>query len=358
MEPPTIDWGMEERALGLVDWRSASRVGRSLTGSGPSLTAADRAAMREELSRSVTTAESLVADFTGLEVRGPRPRAWTMSRGEWSDANLHSIERVIEPMVVRTITAQRGRSAANPLRSKALGAQLGALFGYISRKVLGQFDPFLPPDDEGLIYFVGPNVAEAERRFAFDRSEFRLYLALHEVTHRVQFSDAVWLRGHILTTIDSYLSATELDPRRLAENVGTFVEELRSGRAPGGIGFALSLMTPEQRELFHRVQATMSLIEGHASFVMNGVGRGRLKTFERMKRTLAERRRTGGLERAFQQVIGFDHKIKQYGAGERFVTEVVERAGMEGMNLVWRTPLNLPGADEIGEPGRWLARVA
>lgn len=356
MEGTQVDWSMRDRAPGLVDWKSASSIGRSLAGAGPTLDAEDRAAMRAGLAAAVDESVGLVADATHVRLTGPAPRAWTMSRGEWIDANLRSLERTVEPMVVRTIAAQGGRRSG-PVRGRTLGAQIGGLFGYVSRKVLGQFDPFLPPDDEGLIYFVGPNVAEAERRMGLDPADFRLWLALHEVTHRIQFSAAPWLRGHLLTSIDSYLSMTDLDVRRMADDLRRAVAELRSGGEARALGVMYAVMTPEQRRVFHRMQATMSLIEGHASFVMNAVGAERLATFPQLRAALQQRRQVGGLERTFQQAIGFDHKVKQYGTGERFVTEIVGLAGVDTFNAVWVTPGNLPTPDEIAEPERWLSRV-
>lgn len=357
METSAVDWSMRGRAPGLIDWRSASTVGRNVAGAGPSSDPASRELFRQEMSEAVATAEALVSEFTGLSVHGPTSRAWVMGRGDWIDANFRSLERSIEPMLVRTIAiAEKGRTSGG-LRTKALGAQIGGLFGYVSRKVLGQFDPFLPPDDEGLIYFVGPNILDVETRSALDPHDFRLWLALHEVTHRVQFSEANWLRGHVLTMLDSYLQMTDLDPKRIMDSLRRVTEDVRGASHWRTIGVMYSLMTPPQREHFHKMQAMMSLIEGHATFVMNGVAEGRIETLDRMRVVLAQRRDTGGIERLFQQAIGFDHKIKQYGAGEAFVAHVVERAGMEGLNRAWRSPSNLPSADEMSEPDRWLARV-
>jgi coenzyme F420 biosynthesis associated uncharacterized protein len=348
---------MKGRSPGLVDWRSASTVGRNVAGAGPSSDHVSRELFRQEMSEAVATAESLVSEFTGLSMHGPTSRAWVMGRGDWIDANLRSLERSIEPMLVRTIAAAEKGRPPGGLRTKALGAQIGGLFGYLSRKVLGQFDPFLPPDDEGLIYFVGPNILDAEQRFALAEHDFRLWLALHEVTHRVQFSEANWLRGHVLTMLDSYLKMTDLDPRRIVEDLRRVAEDVRGASQWRTIGVVYALMTPPQREQFHRMQAMMSLIEGHATFTMNKVADGRIATLDRMRVALAQRRGIGGFERVFQQAIGFDHKIKQYGVGEAFVAHVVERAGMEGLNRAWLSPSYLPSADEMSEPDLWLARV-
>jgi len=360
METSAVDWSMRDRTPGLIDWRSASQVARTVAGAGPTGTPEERDALRDSLWSAVTSAEELVSGFTGMTSQGPGPRAWAMGRGDWVDANMRSIERSIEPMLVRTVEAHAGRGSAEgrKLRNKALGAQIGGLFGYVSRKVMGQFDPFLPPDDDGLIYFVGPNILEVEGRFGLKPEDFRKWISLHEVTHKVQFSHANWLRGHVLTSLDSYIQMTQLDVKKMAENLARLLGEIRGGSQQKTLGVMYALMTPEQRAVFLRMQATMALVEGHASYVMNGVAeRAGIETLSHMKNMLASRRSVGGLEKTFQQAIGFDQKIRQYGTGEAFVSYVVEKAGMEVFNRVWTSPATLPHTEEIAEPDRWLARV-
>jgi coenzyme F420 biosynthesis associated uncharacterized protein len=228
----------------------------------------------------------------------------------------------------------------------------------VARKVLGQYDVFLPPDDEGLLYFVGPNVIEVERRFGLPPRDFRLWIAIHEVTHRVQFGAASWLRGYLSSQVDDYLASVQLDPHELMTQLRRAAEEVRKGADWHGAGGIFLLLTPEQREIFARMQALMSLLEGHASFVMNEVARGHVDDVDRMRRALSARRRSGGVERTFQRAIGFDQKIKQYDAGERFVRSVVDAEGMAVLNLVWRSAADLPTSEEIGAPEQWLARVA
>jgi coenzyme F420 biosynthesis associated uncharacterized protein len=346
---------MGSAAARLIDWDTAAEVGERVAGPGPALTAVDRARVREDLAGAVPRAEALVSEFTGLRVDGFRCRAWVMSRGEWIRANTLSLERLLEPLARRILAAHPNRS---DLRRKVLGAQIGLLLGYVSRKVLGQYDVFLPPDDEGLIYFVGSNLAEVRYRQALPAQDLHLWVALHEVTHRLQFGGTPWLPGYLLRQVNAYLDTAQLDTKQLVEQLKRATAEIRAGvdwRASGALSL---LLTPEQQGIFRRVQAVMSLLEGHATFVMNRAGAGRVRDLERMRRALRERRRANGLERAFQRAIGFESKVRQYDVGERFVTTVVERSGMEGLNLVWADEANLPTADEIVDPGRWLARVA
>jgi coenzyme F420 biosynthesis associated uncharacterized protein len=280
-----------------------------------------------------------------------------MTRDQWLEANLHGFERVLEPFA-RKVVASRSNGPLASMRRAVLGAQLGALLGYLGHRVLGQYDILQPPDDDGLIYFVGPNVAGVERKFDFPRREFRLWLSLHEVAHRLQFGGASWLRGYLMGLMDTYLSTVEIDPGWLAQSLKRAIDEVRSGRAEyRGLGWIFLLMTPEQRQMVRQMQAMMSLLEGHGNFVMNAVAKDRIRAAATFSRRLRERRQRSGMEKVFQRAIGFDTKVRQYDTGERFVAQVVERVGMSGFNQVWQRESNLPTLEEIARPEAWVARV-
>jgi coenzyme F420 biosynthesis associated uncharacterized protein len=355
MEAIAIDWSMGSRAAVLADWGTAAETGRRVGGSGPPTPGLERARLREDLAALVPEAERAIGEFTGLPVVGPRSRPWVMSRGEWVNANLTTLQRLLEPLAGKLVPPNAHRSA---LRRKALGAQIGALLGYVSRKVLGQYDVFLPPDDDGVLYFVGPNVIEAERRFSLRTRDFRLWIAIHEVTHRLQFGGTGWLRPYLKRHVDAYLDTVQVDSRQLMGQLKRAAEEIRAGadwRGPQGM---LLLMTDEQRALFAKMQAMMALLEGHASFVMNRVAAGRVQDLPGMRRALKLRRRAGGMERGLQRAIGFETKIAQYEIGERFVRAVVDAAGMETFNRIWEREEHLPTLEEVADPARWLGRVA
>jgi coenzyme F420 biosynthesis associated uncharacterized protein len=355
MDATTVDWSMGSSAARLADWDVALQFGRKVAGPGMRVEPARRARMREDFAELVPLAEDLITDHTGMTVGGFRSRAWVMARSEWIRANLTGLQRLLEPLAERMLTEQRGGGGS--LKRKAVGAQAGALFGYVGKRVLGQYDVFLPPDDEGLLYFVGPNVAEVEQRFGLPSRDFRLWVAIHEVTHRVQFGAAPWLRGHLQGLVDRYLNGISLDSREMIEQLKRAAREARSGADARMSGIFL-LLTPDQRELFVQMQGLMSLLEGHASFVMNEVARDHVRDVDRMRRALQARRRGSNVERGIQKAIGFEQKIQQYESGERFVREVVERAGMDGLNIVWTSPEHLPTLAEIREPARWVERVS
>jgi coenzyme F420 biosynthesis associated uncharacterized protein len=347
-----LDWSLGSRAALLADWEIALSAGRVVAGAGPKVSPDARAALRSDLDTYVGEAEALVSNFTGLEISGFRSRAWVMGRGGWIRQNLNGLQRLMEPLADRVLEKRAHSNSDLPTATrKMLGVQVGGLLGYVSRRVLGQFDIFVPPDDDGLIYFVGPNLVEVERSFALPPRDFRMWVAIHEVTHRVQFSVAPWLRGEIRGMVDTYLETVSLDAKELLEQLA---EGLKPGETGGGI---LRLLTPEQRPLFERTQAMMSLLEGHASYVMNRVAEDVLDDQPRLQAALARRRSVTGWEKRLQHAIGFDQKVAQYDIGERFVAHVIDRVGMSAFNLVWSGPANLPGSDEIGDPDRWVARV-
>src|SRR2546426_5272201 len=218
---------MGSHAARLADWDVALQIGKRVAGPGPIVPPEDRARMREDLAAHVLRAEELVAGFTGLTVTGFRSRAWVMGRGDWIRQNVAGIQRLMEPLAQRLLDKRPTRPT---IARKAVGAQAGAILGYLGRRVLGQYDVFLPPDDDGLIYFVGPNVAALERRFGFPEREFRLWLSLHEVAHRVQFGGTPWLRGYLATMLEDYLGALELDPKLLIDTIRRSMDEARANR--------------------------------------------------------------------------------------------------------------------------------
>jgi len=349
-----VDWSMGSQAARLADWETALQVGKRVSGPGVPVPAVERARMREDFAELVPHAEELIKASTGLTVEGFRSRAWVMSRGEWIRANLNGLQRLIEPLAARVMADKASRAS---YKRKAMGAQAGALFGYVGKRVLGQYDVFVPPDDEGLLYFVGPNVAEVERRFGLPARDFRLWIAIHEVTHRVQFGAAPWLRDHLAGMIDTYLGSVSLESKDLMNQLKRAADEAKEGVDLRGMGALFLILTPAQRELVLTLQGVMSLLEGHASFVMNEVGREHVADVDRMRRTLAKRRRSSSVERSFQKAIGFEQKIKQYDAGERFVREAIRLGGQDGFNRVWSHPDYLPSLSEITDPAAWVARV-
>ncbi|MCW2757478.1 MAG: coenzyme biosynthesis-associated protein, partial [Nocardioidaceae bacterium] len=102
----------------------------------------------------------------------------------------------------------------------------------------------------------------------------------------------------------------------------------------------------------------MSLLEGHADVVMDGVGPEVIPSVDQIRAKFTERRKgVGTLDRLVRRLLGLDQKMAQYRDGAVFVRAAVDKVGMDGFNAVWAGPENLPTKSEILDPASWLARV-
>ena len=336
-----------------VDYRLAVRTARRLAPAGPELSPAEAAAVVGELREVAVTAERHVREVTGLVPPGEPGAATVVDRGGWARANIDGFQVVLEPLSERLFDGKPPPRVAAAATAKVAGLQLGAMLGWLSSKVLGQYEVFLPPGQgSGRLTLVAPNIVETERRLRVDPSDFRLWVALHEVTHRTQFTAVPWLHAHVRGEVEALLSASNLDDPRL------LITRLREGFGERR-ALVEVLQTPEQRVVMERVTAFMSLLEGHAEHVMDGVGPGVVPTVRQIRQRFQQRRRQRGgpLDRLLRRVLGLDLKALQYAEGEAFVTACVRSVGMDGFNRVWESPETLPTRQEIREPQLWVRRL-
>ena len=346
----------------LVDWALAAKVGHRVAGGEPLVV---RPAWARQFTELSTRADTAVAEHTGLGGDLAPPVAEPLERSQWVDANLVTLRRLLKPVgekvAARKAWQQPGTVPALARQStQALTAvQAGALLGYVGQRVLGQYDLPVPgPDAEGTLFYVVPNIVGTERRHGFRPGDFRLWIALHETAHRRQFRGVAWLPGHIQSLLDEFLSSVEVDEeavRRIGRRAQALVRKVVAGESVELMDF---LVSPEQRQVVDRMQATMSVLEGHGEFVMHELGRSMVPDHDRMHRVLHERRLTPGrTDRVLQQVLGLRQKLDQYALGERFVHQLHDKGGMSLVNRVFEEPANLPSLDEVRAPARWLDRV-
>jgi coenzyme F420 biosynthesis associated uncharacterized protein len=277
-------------------------------------------------------------------------------------ANINSFQRLLRPLTDKIGEHLPGGPAAAVARRVA-GAEVGLLLGWMSTRVLGQYDMLVVEaehtDDQDIVYYVGPNILALEKRFAFPPREFRLWLALHEVTHRAQFTGVPWLREHYLGLIRQTVESVEPDPKRFLDALARVVDDLRSGRKPledGGI--ATLLATPEQRVVIDQIGGLMSLLEGHGDVTMDRAGADRIPSAARFSNVLRERRANARpVAKLVQRLIGLEAKLNQYAHGERFIAEVESAAGVGAIDHIWESVERLPSLAEIREPQAWLERV-
>jgi coenzyme F420 biosynthesis associated uncharacterized protein len=346
-----------------VDGKLAAQVARRFAGRERFASSYLGSSLERDFAEVTAEAEGLVGEVTGLHPPS-RASGMVLDRVGWVDANVASMQRMLRPFTDR-VAERVARSPVAPIGRRVAGAEMGALLGYLAQRVLGQYDLLVPedPGDTGAVpvdavYYVGPNVLGLEKRFAFRPRDFRLWIALHELTHRAQFTGVPWLRGYFLSLVERSLGMVDPDPRRLVQALTRAAEELRRGRNPLDEGGLVGLLaTPEQRGLLSQVQALMSLLEGHGNVVMNYLGRRHVAGQERMARVLQARREARGLAAQMQKLLGLEMKMRQYEVGEAFVEAVEREAGLRAIDAAWRSPETLPTMEELSDPRQWLARL-
>ena len=344
-----------------VSWELAEKVAIRVAGREPFADSYHYASLEPDFEELTAQAEDLVADATGLRsLSGPaRPRV--TDRAGWVRANIASFRRLLRP-VSEKLGERLATSPLAPLTRSIAGVEVGALLGWMSSRVLGQYDLLLVeeenPDEQDIVYYVGPNVISLEKRFGFPPREFRLWLALHEVTHRAQFTGVEWMRPHFLSLVDQSLGSIDPDPKRFVEALQRAMEQIRAGHNPLDEGGLVALIAgSEQFAVLQRVQGLMSLLEGHGDVTMDRAGAGRIPSAERFSRVLKERRNQRGPSQMLQKLIGLEAKLKQYELGERFIARVESVGGEELFSRVWQGPELLPSLDEIRDPDQWVERV-
>jgi coenzyme F420 biosynthesis associated uncharacterized protein len=349
-----------------VDWDLAERVAVRAAGREPFADSYLGHSLQGDFEEATAEAEALVEAATGLRSLSGPARARVTDRAGWVHANVNSFQRLLHPLTAK-LGDRMGDTLGSTVARRVAGLEVGMLLGWMSARVLGQYDMLIvddpaeaSPDDQDLVYYVGPNVIALEKRFAFPPKQFRLWLALHEVTHRAQFTGVPWLREHYLGLVQQTIDSVEPDPMRFLDAFTKAVGDLREGKSPLSEGGLPSLLaSPEQRVVLDQIGGLMSLLEGHGDVTMDRAGVDRVPSADRFARVLRERRANANpTTRLVQRLFGIEAKINQYAQGERFIAEV-ERigGGPAALEPVWRGASWLPTMAEIRQPQEWLDRV-
>jgi coenzyme F420 biosynthesis associated uncharacterized protein len=348
----------------MVDWALAQRVATGALILKPAAASYRSSNLQGQFDDLTARAETLVSEATGLHSAHGTARAKVTDRAGWAAANVRSVERLVGPAMAE-LQRKRGAKLGGPslvVGRAVAGTQLGLMLAYMATRVLGQYDLLIndeAPEDQDLVSYVGPNIVAVEEQYGFEPSEFRLWLALHEVTHRLQFTAVPWLRDHFVGQVSELLGPLSADPAGLAELVRRAVEEVRSGRNPTRDGGVVAMLaTPEQRLALSRISGMMSLLEGHGDVTMDRAGAAEVPGAARFSQVLHERRtQSRGLNRLMSKLLGLDAKMRQYAEGERFVEAVEAAGGPALLARVWEGPDWLPTLEEIRDPAAWVARA-
>jgi coenzyme F420 biosynthesis associated uncharacterized protein len=341
-----VDWGLARQIAALA-------AGRSTEEAPPF----DAAALSLEM-------EPVVAGYTRLALSTPTPPAEVVTRSEWASVNLDALAHILDPVATRLDDRLAfAGPLAGALRAGAaatLAAEAGLVMGYMSGRVLGQYDvSLLGGDTDPRLLFVTPNLAHAVRDLEVDADAFGRWICAHELTHVFQFQGVPWLREHMSGLLRRYVETLEVRIQKGSAgglpslpDPASLVEAFREG------GLAALVQNPEQRALMEEVQATMSVIEGYSEHVMDAIAAEFIPDHEQLRTAMDKRRNSRSApQRIIERLLGFDVKLRQYEQGKRFSDAVVGQAGIEGLNRVWSSPDALPSADELRHPRRWLRRT-
>jgi coenzyme F420 biosynthesis associated uncharacterized protein len=359
----------------LVEPALASAVARRVAGTS----GLDRSylldRLRTDLDEAVPRSEELVAEASGIPA--PPPVAWGLiDRATWADANISSMTAMLNPIAEKLgDRLDRLPTAAKAAQRAIVSVEVGVLLGYVSRRVLGQYDLLVPKDDGSpearrrrrklpaggaALYFVGPNLIETERRYGFVPRDFAMWVALHEVTHRFQFEGVPWLRPHFLDLVKRYIDTVDIDTKGLIARLRIAAQRLASKDLPPEERSPMYLLaTDDQRVVLDEIQALMAVVEGHGNYVMDSVGERVIPSMRRM-RFVFERRRdqVNGIQKILSSTLGLEMKLKQYELGQAFCEAAVRQAGPDVLARLWGGPDQFPTLAELKSPELWLGRVA
>jgi len=334
-----------------VDWGFAATVGQRLARPGPPSTDYTRRQAVDNLATAAKAAEPPVRDVTGLNTDGVVPDARIIDRPGW-------IRAAAESMRVMTGGTDKPRGL---ISGRLTGAQTGAVLAFVSSGILGQYDPF--SDDGGALLLVYPNVIAVERQLRVDPTDFRLWVCLHEVTHRVQFTANPWLSGYMSQALGVLTTDTADDVTKVVSRLAEFArargDSSADPNASGILGLLRAVQSEPQRNALDQLLVLGTLLEGHADHVMDAVGPVVVPSVSTIRSRFDDRRhrKQPPLQRLMRALLGIDAKLSQYTRGKAFVDHVVNRVGMQRFNAVWTSPETLPRPIEIEYPQQWIDRV-
>ena len=360
----------------MIDWDVAISTGTRWARPGPQVSLAEARRTVSELRDLAGAVQQPVYEVTGMSATPDHSlgRVAVVDRPGWIRANVDGFRVVLEPLVEQLrerapgggSAASRSGGVVTAVGSRVTGIQAGLILAYLSSRVLGQYELFLPPETSpvdgeqpGRLTLVAPNIVMVERELGVDTHDFRRWVCLHEETHRLQFTAVPWLRDYVQSQMTEFLLASELDPAAILQRIRSAADAM-AGAVRGGDGGSLidAVATPKQKEIMDRLTSVMTLVEGHGDYVMDAVGPQVVPSVEQIRERFNSRRGSSGrIEQTIRRILGIDLKMKQYAEGSRFVKAVVDEVGMADFNKVWTSPETLPTKEEFAHPHQWVERV-
>jgi coenzyme F420 biosynthesis associated uncharacterized protein len=350
----------------IADWDRVVAIATSMN-KADALTMPQRTALDASYRTLVEQCLPLVSSYMETKIDSPVDRTYAFDRVDWINANVEAFQNLLAPLndILSRPGANRTVMSAlmGGLNRQIVSAEMGMLLGYLARRVLGQYDLALISGETsgpGNLYFVEPNIAATEHLLGLPKDEFRLWLALHETTHVYQFEGFPWVRPYFQSLLDEYFVFLKSDLgefRNGVHGLKLMVDRVRAGQREH-MSWIESVMTPDQRVVFGKIQSLMCIIEGYSNHVMNAVGRDLLSKYDDISRKFEKRQRNRSWgEQLLARITGLDMKMEQYRLGEEFVNAIVEARGRSAALQLWKGPEYMPTMDELRSPNAWINRV-
>ena len=356
---------------GPVNWELARQVAiANAVEAGPEREPTD--ADRQIFEDAVRVAELHVARFTGLEPPSDVAQVRAVRRAEWVTANAESLRELLEPAAQRIGEAmdratreqlppemQQMAGFMGQISPLLMGTQVGQVLGFLAQHVLGQFDVAVPRGGPGAVLFVVPNIAKFEKDWSLDPTEFRTWVALHEVTHRFEFARP-WARERFREVLDDFLSTLTIDMEGMQSKLAGLDAadpEALQGLMESDEGLFGAELDDEQRLKLARIQAFMAAAEGYGDHVMHALGSELLGSYAQIEEAMRRYREEESGDPVFERLLGIEMKREQYVAGRAFCDTVVELTDEATLTRMWESAEAMPSLPEIGEPRLWLART-
>jgi coenzyme F420 biosynthesis associated uncharacterized protein len=350
----------------IADWDRVVSIATSMN-KADALTMPQRTELDVEYRSLVERCLPLVSSYMETKIESPVDRTYAFDRVDWINANVEAFQNLLAPLndILSRPGANRTVMSAlmGGLNRQIVSAEMGMLLGYLARRVLGQYDLALISGETsgpGNLYFVEPNIAATEHLLGLPKEEFRLWLALHETTHVFQFEGFPWVRPYFQSLLDEYFVFLKSDLgefRNGIHGVRLMVERVRAGQREH-VSWIESVMTPDQRVVFGKIQSLMCIIEGYSNHVMNAVGRDLLSKYDEISRKFEKRQRNRSWgEQLLARITGLDMKLEQYRLGEEFVDAIVKACGQSAALQLWKGPEYMPTMAELRAPDAWIRRV-
>jgi putative hydrolase len=365
---------------GGLQWDAARQMAMQVAaggGSEPNIDPIERMDV-EQLGR---VADLHVAQKTGLStsVTGRSVQVVPVTRLQWVQRSLDAYKPLFESLASSLGTAPAPDAAdagGDPMAAMLtqlmssmapmmLSVSAGGMIGHLAQRSFGQYDLPVPRDPSDELLLVLPNVTEFADDWSIDRKDLLLWLCLHEVAHH-----AVLGVAHVRTSLErmlrDYASGFRPDAGGLVDKIGALdagddpmasMAELQGVLGDPEVVFG-AIQTDAQRALLPRLEALVALIVGYVDHVMDAIGGTLIPSYAMITEAVRRRRvEADESDRFVARLLGLEIGQPTYDAGAAFVDGVVERAGFDALDPLWRGESFLPTPAEIEAPGLWLARI-